>query len=93
MAAATLDKFFPLQSNLLDALADAGVEAAMTTIGGDFLKECIAVNPGPRCRTWRLVVADHAAKFSMMRRFQQLKVKLFEAGLEASDWTWGTNRK
>ncbi|GAQ79875.1 hypothetical protein KFL_000400190 [Klebsormidium nitens] len=93
MAASTLSKFFPNQSDVLDALADAGVEAAITTVGGDFLKECIPINPGPRCRTWRLVAANSGAKSFMMRRFQQLNLKLLEAGLEASDWGWGTNKK
>ena len=90
MAATNLTKFFPQQSNLLDALAEAGVEDDMTTVGGAFLRECIAIGgPGPKTRTWRLVAADPAAKVSMMRRFQQLKMALYDAGLEASHWTWG----
>jgi hypothetical protein len=81
--------FFPQQHDLLDALAKAGVESKMTTIAGSYLLECIAINGGPRCRTWRLVTANSAAKTAMMRRFEQFKVTLKDAGLEASDWTWG----
>jgi hypothetical protein len=35
------------------------------------------------------VTVNSAAKTTMMRRFEQFKVTLKDAGLEASDWTWG----
>ena len=89
MEASKSNAYFPQQQDVLDALADAGVEAKMTTVGGAFLLECIAINPGSRCRTWRLVTTNSAAKAAMMRRFQQFKNPLKDAKLEASDWTWG----
>lgn len=81
--------YFPQQHDLLDALADAGVEVKMTAIAGKYLLECVAINGGSKCRTWRLVTTNAAAKTAMMRRFEQYKVPLKDAGLEASDWTWG----
>ena len=92
MEASKSHVYFPQQQDVLDALDTAGVEAKMTTVGGAFLLECIAINPGSKCRTWRLVTTNAAAKTAMMRRFQQFRNPLRDARLEASDWTWG-NRK
>ena len=89
MQASKSNTYFPQQQDMLDVLAEVGVEAKMTSIAGKYLMECVAINGGSRCKTWRLVTTNSAANAAMMRRFEQFKVPLKDAGLEASDWTWG----